>query len=212
MNQKIRSLITAISALVTCTQANCLIETETYGIEKGQRFSNYDEIEQLGSDQFVMKSFKTCEDNREDMVGLQFTLVDKDDASNTVKLAPMGDVSDSLDCRELTISSGPIVKILASYSQNDKAISGIRYYNSNTYVMFGKLISPYEEWVFDDKNVLIGAQGWVKDGMIIKLGFVVHTTDDSLCMVEEDVDVGPVVEEPPEEEPVVEQTQPEAEP
>ena len=72
--------------------------------------------------------------------------------------------------------------------------------------MFGKLISPYEEWVFDDKNVLIGAQGWVKDGMIIKLGFVVHTTDDSLCMVEEDV--GPVVEEPPEEE----QTQPEAEP
>ena len=101
---------------MTCIEANCLIKTDTYGIEKGQRFSNYDEIDQLGSEQFVMKSFKTCEDSREDMVGLQFTLVDKDDPTNTVKLAPMGDVSDSLDCRELTISSGPIVKIMASYS------------------------------------------------------------------------------------------------
>lgn len=58
-----------------------------------------------------MKSFNTCEDDREDMVGIQFTLVDKDDDSKVVLLEPMGDVSSGLTCRDLKLTSGPIPKI-----------------------------------------------------------------------------------------------------
>ena len=39
---------------------------------------------------------------------------------------------------------------------------------------------------------MIGAHGYVESGMIIRLGFIAHTTNDALCPVEE---VEPIVEE-----------------
>ena len=84
-----------------------------------------------------MQSFKTCEDEREDMVGLQFTVVDKDDESKIFELQAMGDVSDELNCRVLTIVSGEIERIVASYDDIEEAISGIRYYKGMRFVSFG---------------------------------------------------------------------------
>ena len=62
------------------------------------------------------------------MVGIQFTVVDKDDETKVVELEPMGDISDELYCRVLTIVSGEIEKIKATYDEIEEAISGIRYY------------------------------------------------------------------------------------
>ena len=51
---------------------------------------------------------------------------------------------------------------------------------------------------------MIGAHGYVESGMIIRLGFIAHTTNDALCPVEE---VEPIVEEEEEVEPIVEEEQ-----
>ena len=148
---KLRSFIPSLVALVTCTKANCLVELYGIGIEEGEKFSNYDQIEAIGSEQYVMKSFNTCEDDREDMVGIQFTLVDKNDDNKVVQLEPMGDVSSGLTCRELKLTSGPIPKIQASYSDEDRAVNGIKYFNkANKFVEFGTVLGNYQEWVFDE--------------------------------------------------------------
>ena len=126
------------------------------------------------------------------MVGIQFTVVDKDDETKVVELEPMGDISDELYCRVLTIVSGEIEKIKATYDDIEEAISGIRYYKGERKVSFGFIDEEAEnyEWDFDKQNKLIGAQGHIKDGLIVNLGFVVHTTDDELCIVEETLVTG----------------------
>ena len=101
----------------------------------------------------------------------------------------MGDLSDGLNCRVLTIVSGEIERIVATYDDIEEAISGIRYYKGLRFVSFGFIDEEAEsyEWDFDKENKLIGAQGHIKDGLIVNLGFVVHTTDDELCKVEETI-------------------------
>ena len=199
----LKCLVLCLTALVTCTQANCLIESYTIGIEEGIRFSNYDQIEELGSEQYVLKKFKTCENRREDIVGLQFTVVNKDDPADEVELEPVGDVtSDGLSCRNLKLSDGRIEKIRAGFNNTEKAITGIRYFKGVAFVKFGDMNGSEQEWYFDSDNELIGAHGYIKDGVFVNIGFVVHTTNDALC---------PIVEEPVIEEPVIEEEEEEPE-
>ena len=192
-----------LTALVTCTQGNCLIESYSIGIEEGARFSNYEQIEELGSEQYVLKKFKTCENRREDIVGLQFTVVNKDDPEDTVALEPNGDVtSDGLSCRNLKLTDGRIDKIRVAFNRTEKAITGIRYFKGLRFVNFGDMNGNEQEWQFDGDNELIGAHGYIKDGVFVNIGFVVHTTNDALCpIVEEPVVEEPVIEEEEEEEP-----------
>ena len=193
-----------LAALVTCTQANCLIESYTIGIEEGTRFSNYDQIEELGSEQYVLKKFKTCENRRGYIVGLQFTLVNKEDADDTVELEPNGDVtSDGLACRNVKLTDGRIDKIRASYNRTEEAITGLRYFKGLRFINFGDMDGIEQEWTFNSDNELIGAHGYIKDGVFVNIGFVVHTTNDALC---------PVVEEPVVEEPIIEEEEEEPEP
>lgn len=39
-----------------------------------------------------------------------------------------------------------------------------------------------QEWYFDSNNELFGAHGYFKDGLLVNIGFVVHTTNDALCL------------------------------
>merc|ERR1712151_1328337 len=89
-------------------------------------------------------------------------------------------------CRSLALTpSGPIDKIKASYSPNDKAVTAIRFFKKDIYVGFGKLIKPNEVWKFDDQNKLIGAHGYVDGDNILQLGFITHTTDNAACLAAE---------------------------
>ena len=186
-----------LTALVTCTQANCLIESYSIGIKEGVRFSNYGQIEELGSEQYVLKKFKTCENRREEIVGLQFTVVNKDDPADTVALEPNGDVtSDGLSCRNVKLTDGRIDKIRSAYNSTEKAITGMRYFKDKRFIGFGDMNGNEQEWSFNGDNELIGVHGYIKDGVFVNIGFVVHTTNDALC---------PVVEEPAVEEPVIEE-------
>ena len=120
----------------------------------------------------------------------------------------MGDVSDGLNCRVLTIVSGEIERIVATYDDTEEAISGIRYYKGLRFVSFGFLDETEKfEWNFDEQNKLIGAHGNIKDGLIVNLGFVVHTTDDELCIVKETV----VTEDEPDQDGVDVEEEAEAE-
>ena len=63
-----------------------------------------------------------------------------------------------VDCRTLELS-GPIEKIRASWSENDQAVSAIRYFKGRNSLTYGNLLTPFSEWEFSETNVLFGIHG-----------------------------------------------------
>ena len=106
--------ISSFAALIGCIQAGSFCETKSVGDNQGEKFSNLAQIEELGSDRFTLKAFKTCENGSKNLLGIQFTIVDKDDETNEIELEPIGTISGI--CRTLTVEGGPIDKIKASYN------------------------------------------------------------------------------------------------
>ena len=92
----------------------------------------------------------------------------------------MGDLRGN--CRNLKLA-GPIEKIVASFSTADASVTGVAFYRGTTKVEFGVIstLRPSSTWLFDDKNKLMGVHGELDGDTIVKLGFVTHITDDSLC-------------------------------
>ena len=117
MKSIFQTLIIACS-LSALSRANCLIESEAVvGQAAGQRISNKEELEQLGSEDYIIHSFQGCEDG-DKLNGLQFTVVSRWDSAYTVNLEPIGSLEGT--CQTLALTpSGPISDIKASFSRND---------------------------------------------------------------------------------------------
>ena len=57
----------------------------------------------------------------------------------------------------------------------------MKYFRNEASITYGTLLSAHATWTFDDSSSLIGIRGYM-DGTIIKqLGFLVYSTDTSLC-------------------------------
>ena len=151
--------ISSFAALIGCIQANSFCETKSVGDKLGEKFSNIAQIEELGSDKLVMKSFKTCENGSKNLIGVQFTIVDQDDEANEIELEPIGVMSGN--CRSLTVEGSPIDKVKASFNQNKETVSGIRYFKGENFVEYGTVLNPFEQWIFNEQNQMIGVQGYV---------------------------------------------------
>ena len=114
-------------------------------------------------------------------------MINKDDFTDSVRLEALGDVeSDGLACRRLKVSDERFDKVKVSFNDTKKEITGIKYYKGLRFVPFGEMNGNEEEWYFDDDNEPVGAHGYTKDGIFVNLGFVVHTTNETLCPVIED--------------------------
>ena len=197
-----------------------MVEDPAYvGRQVGTPFSNKEEIE--GLEGYVFHSFETCENGSGDMIGIQYTLVSKTDQNDIVPLSPMGNMSGI--CRSL-ILEGPLEKIKASYSSNDKAVNAIKYYRGDASITYGTLLNPNIEWNFDESNSLIGIYGYMEGTVIKQLGFLVYSTDASLCpndveetseaevidSAESIEDESPVIDAPDDEEATEPTEQPDA--
>ena len=74
-------------------------------------------------------------------------------------------------CQGLNLK-GPLEKIRASYSNEKRAISGIRLYRDGLAKTFGNILPSYEEWLFNDSSILMGLHGQVQGEDIKNLGFI----------------------------------------
>ena len=118
---------------------------------------------------------------------MQFTIANKDNVQDKVKLEAFGDVveSDTVSCRNIRLADGRIDQARVSFNYTQRAITGIKYFQGNRFAPFGNMNGNELEWYFDD-NELLGVYGYSKDGVLGNLGFIVHTTNDALCPVIEE--------------------------
>ena len=96
------------------------------------------------------------------MIGIQFTLASKSDPEITKELEPIGKVTKREGCRTLKLTEGSIEKIQASYSQNSKAVTAIKYFKDGNKAAYGSLLKNYVEWNFNENEALIGLHGSVE--------------------------------------------------
>ena len=91
------------------------------------------------------------------MTGLQFVLQSESNASDTAELSPMGSMTG--DCVTTVLTGGSIEKIQASYSEDNKSVTAIKYYKTDGAKTFGKLENSYVEWSFSGVNRIMGIRG-----------------------------------------------------
>ena len=91
------------------------------------------------------------------MTGLQFVLQSESNASDTAELSPMGSMTG--DCVTTVLTGGSIEKIQASYSEDNKSVTAIKYYKTDGAKTFGELENSYVEWSFSGVNRLMGIRG-----------------------------------------------------
>ena len=115
-------------------------------------------------------------------MGIEFTVIDKDDNDNSVTLETFGSVSlRKVTCRNLVLTDGGLDKISVYYDSTEEKIAGVRYFKGERFVSFGNSNGEVKDWYFDSKNELIGVHGYVKDGIIVNIGFLIHSIDDAVC-------------------------------
>ena len=82
-------------------------------------------------------SFVTCTNKKDILTGLQFVLQSESNASDTAELSPMGSMTG--DCVTTVLTGGSIEKIQASYSEDNKSVTAIKYYKTDGAKTFGEL-------------------------------------------------------------------------
>ena len=130
----------------------------------------------------MLEKFITCQDRNKNIVGIEFTVVNKDDDNDSVTLETFGSVSlRRVTCRNLVLTDGRLDKISVYYDGTEEKISGVRYFKGERFVSFGNSDGVVKDWYFDSKNELIGVHGYLKDGIIVNVGFLIHSIDDAIC-------------------------------
>ena len=118
--------ISIVVSLFATYEASCLRESEEisgFVFEDSTKFSNYDEIVELGASNYTFYSFTTCVNEDEDMIGTLYTLSDSN-GTNT-NLTAIGNMTGT--CQTITLTGGPIERLKASYSTSSESVSSIRY-------------------------------------------------------------------------------------